>query len=673
MARRRRPSPRLDASSRRWSLAAAAACLLPLLLQLPANVGLGVAGLGMIAVLLSWRTRLPAWPRPLLALALLGLVLVNYDFHLGRDTGCALLAAMLAIKPMELRNLRDARSLLGFALFAPFATFLLDQGPLSLLLGLAGAVLALMALLRLSELESFDHGPARTGPAPEPSMRGAWRRLRVVGRLVAVGLPLALAAFWLFPRIASPMWGVPDRAVARPGLSDTMSPGEWIDLMSDDSPALRVKFDGPEPGPHQLYWRGPVLMDYDGRTWKRSEWLRALPPAETVRADPVWDYEIEVEPTDRRHMVALELPLSTPVELRLAHDYSLTSRQPLNQIRRWRMSSAPPQAFEADLSPMLRRLALRLPEGFNPRTASLGLQWRAEAGPGPEGDRAIVRRALQWVTDEFSYTLATPLPGRHSVDEFLFDQQEGFCEHFSSAFVVLMRAADIPARVVTGYAGGYRNRFGDYWIVRQMDAHAWAEVWLEGRGWVRVDPTAAVAPERIFDTLHDRPQAGFDVFGNIAVAMELGDWLRRGWNGAFLGFDAARQRNLLAPLGIHDLRMPQLIVLFSTLAGLALAWMLWLVARGERERDPVLRAWRALGSRYAGLGLGPEPHEPAGAWARRVLAAQPRAAAGLEPLSARFVEWRYAGRRLDPAATRALARDLLAHRPDRRALQEDPR
>src|SRR5690606_40484575 len=180
--------------------------------------------------------------------------------------------------------------------------------------------------------------------------------------------------------------------------------------------------------------------------------------------------------------------------------------------------------------------------------------------------------------------MATPLPGRHAVDEFLFEQQAGFCEHYSSAFAVLLRATGIPARVVTGYAGGYRNRFGDYWIVRQMDAHAWVEAWMEGRGWVRVDPTAAVAPERIFDTLEDLPQAGgFDMLGNIAAARDLRDWLRRGWNGAFLGFDAARQRQLLAPLGIRDLGMPQLVILFSALGGLALAWMLWLVARGERE------------------------------------------------------------------------------------------
>ncbi|NZA26914.1 DUF3488 domain-containing transglutaminase family protein [Luteimonas sp. SJ-92] len=658
MAERR--SPPLDAGSRAWALAATMVCLLPLLLQLPGQAGAGIGGLALLVAAVSWRYRVPGWLRLLLALALIGLVLSTSRFVFGRDTGCAMLAAMLAIKPVELFTLRDGRSLLGFALFAPFATFLLDQGPLSLALGLGGAVLALAALLRLAELESGD--PAGNGAA-------ARRQLATVGRLMAVGLPLALTAFWLFPRIGTPLWGVPERAVARPGLSDSMTPGEWIDLLADDSPALRVQFHGAVPTREQMYWRGPVLVHYDGRSWTRADWLAGLPPAESERGSPVWEYDVEVEPTDRRHVVALELPLDAPEGVRLAHDYSMGAERPLSSLRRWRMRSAPPRTLEPELGPMLRGMALRLPEGFNPRAVALARQWRLEAG---DDDGAIIERMLDWIRGDFAYTLATPLPGRHAVDEFLFEQQQGFCEHYSSAFVVLMRAAGIPARVVTGYVGGYYNRFGDYWVVRRMDAHAWAEVWFEGRGWVRVDPTAAVAPERIYDTIEDLPPGAFESLVRMRPVLDFGDWMRRGWNDFMLGFDAARQQRLLQPFGIDRLSPQQLIVLFAALGGLALAWMLWLVARGERERDPVLRAWRRLGRRYARLGLGREAHEPAGRWVSRVLAARP-GATRLAALSARFERWRYADGGGDADSARALARDLRAHRPDRTPAPENSR
>lgn len=638
----------LDPQSRAWVLAATLACLLPLLLQLPGRMGMGVGIVALVVTTLSWRLRVPRMLAVLLALAALGLVLAESRFAFGRDTGCALLAAMLAIKPVELRNLRDARSLLGFALFAPFATFLLDQGPLSLLLGLAGATLALAALLRLSEQESGD---ARRAQA-----HAAWRRFGTVARLVAIGLPLALAAFWLFPRIGTPLWGVPERALARPGLSGEMSPGDWIDLLGDDSPALRAKFFGPEPSTSEMYWRGPVLWDFDGRTWTQRRWLQGLPPAPVEHGEPTWDYEIELEPTERRQLVALELPVDTPPGTLLTIDYGLYAERRLDSVTRWRMQSAPPSTFEPRLRVLLRQTALRLPEGFNPRTVALARQWRQEAG---RDDMAIVQRFLSWVRGDFAYTLATPLLGRHSVDEFLFDQQAGFCEHFSSSFVVMMRAAGIPARVVTGYVGGYRNRYGGYWVVRRMDAHAWAEVWLAGRGWVRVDPTAAVAPERIYDTLEDRAAGPL---GGFAPMLDMGDWLRRGWNDFMLGFDAARQQRLLHPLGMEDLDSRQLIALFALVGGLALAWMLWLSTRGERERDPVLRAWHRLDRRYRRHGLERAPHETAGDWARRVVAARPQSS-GLVELGQRFEDWRYAhpdGAKLDRAS---LVRALRSHRP----------
>ena len=650
---RRPPGVALDPALRRWAMLVGAACLLPLLLQLPPTLAVLVGVTAVAVAGLAWQRPLPTWLRALLALAVFGTVLSVSGFKLGRDTGSALLAAMLAIKPSETHGLRDARSLVGFALFAPFAAFLLDQGPLSLALGLAAAVLALAALLRFADAESGD---AAMPPSPG-------RRLIQVARLLAIGLPLALSVFWLFPRLASPMWGVPERALARPGLSDRMTPGEWLDLMNDESVALRARFFGATPSPSQMYWRGPVLWDFDGRHWTRPRWHEGLAPAETRAGAIHWDYELEIEPTDRRQLVALDLPLAAPAGSRLSLDHGLFAPRPLASLTRWRLQSAPPLAYQPQLPVALRQAALALPPGYNPRTIALARQWRAQAG---SDDAAIVRRALAWIGAEFGYTLATPPAGRHGADEFLFDQKAGFCEHFSSSFVILMRAAGIPARVVTGYAGGYLNPIGGYWIVRRSDAHAWTEVWLRGRGWVRVDPTAAVAPERIYDTLADRAPGAGGWLGGLAARTSLfnaADWMRRGWNDFMLGFDAQRQQQLLRPLGIDRLDPARLALLFAAAALLALLWMGWLSNRGAREADPVLRAWHRLDARYARLGLARAPHEAAGDWAERVGNARPDLAASLRALTKRFSDWRYADAQVGRRTAHDLVRALRTHRP----------
>ena len=643
----------MEPALRQWAMLVGAACLLPLLLQLQPTVALVVAALAIVVTTLTRRRPLPGWLRGLLAVAVVGLVLAISGFAIGRDTGCALLAAMLAIKPSETFSLRDARSLIGFALFAPFATFLLDQGPLSLALGLVAIVLALAALLRFAEAESGD-----IASVPSP-----WRRLAQVGRLLAVGLPLALAVFWLFPRLAAPMWGAPDRALARPGLSDRMTPGEWLELMNDESVVLRARFFGATPRPSQMYWRGPVLSDFDGRSWTRPRWRVDLAPARALAGPVTWDYEVAIEPTDRRQLVALDLPLAAPAGSRLTADLGLDAARPLTTLTRWRMRSAPPRDQSSPLPRALRQGALTLPQGYNPRTLALARQWRAQAGGD---DAAIVRRALAWIGAEFAYTLATPPAGRHGVDEFLFEQKAGFCQHFSSSFVVLMRAAGIPARVVTGYAGGYLNPLGGYWLVRRSDAHAWAEVWLENRGWVRVDPTAAVAPERIYDTLADRAPGASGWLGSLPAATSLfnaSDWMRRGWNDLLLGFNAERQQRLLRPLGIDRLAPGGLALLFAAAAVLALLWMLWLSNRGAREADPVLRAWHRLDARYARLGLGREPHEAAGDWVERVASAHRGDGAALRALTKRFTDWRYAGTQVGRRTAHDLVRALRTHRP----------
>lgn len=639
-------APTLDRNARTWTLASAALALLPLLLQLPPMLATVIALAALLTAALSWRRVLPMPVRLLLVLGMLAAIVWQMGLvRPGRDTGCALLAAMLAIKSSELRSLRDARSLLGFALFSPFAAFLLDQGPLTTLLAALAGLCALLALQRLAQGE---------GHADALPLRG---QLKGVGRLLALGLPLALASFWLFPRLSTPLWGVPERAVSTPGLSDSMEPGQWLDLMADDTPALRVQFFGAVPEPDQRYWRGPVLTDFDGRRWTRDRARTQRPPAIVDAGARGWDYQIDYEPTDRRQLVALDLPTRAPEGSTLDADMSLLSDRTLSALSRWRLHSAAPQHFDSALPPYLRRAALQLPAGFNPRTATLARQWRQEAG---SNDEAVVRRALQWITTDFSYTLDTPVAGRDPIDEFLFGYKAGFCEHFSSAFVVLMRNAGIPARVVTGFAGGTRNRVGDYWVVRRMDAHAWAEVWLPQRGWVRVDPTAAVAPERILDTLDDRllADAGNPLQQRWLQLGQMGDWLRRGWNDLVLSFDARRQQQLFKPLGLDDIKPGQLLSGFVMAALAAVLWMAWLLARGERERDPLLRAWHRLGRRYARLGLAREPHEPSLLWARRVHACRPDPA--LLALSQRFADARYAGTCTDLAS---LLRDLRRHRP----------
>lgn len=641
------PTPAISASSRLWINLVTALSLLPLLLQLPGVLAALFGITALLVALWSWRRAMPL----LLRLLLIGVMLICIYWQMGanpgRDNGCALLAAMLAIKSSELRTLRDARSLIGFSLFAPFAAFLLDQGPSTLLMSAAAVVAALLALQRLADEEvGIAHLPPRA-------------QLRTVGGLMLLALPLALSAFWLVPRLPTPLWGTPDRVVGRPGLSDSMQPGDLGDMMADDSPALRVEFFGPVPAQEQRYWRGPVLTRFDGRRWSRMRSQRSEQMPSVTNSAQRWDYQIDYEPTDQRELVALDLPLQAPAGSQLDADYSLTSARPLTALTRWRMQSSPAQAFQTELPARLRGQALQLPDGFNPRTLALSRQWRSEAG---NDDAALVQRSLDWIHREFAYTLNTPLAGRHSVDEFLFDQKAGYCEHFSAAFVVLMRGAGVPARVVTGYAGGVRNRFGNYWVVRRLDAHAWAEVWLPQRGWVRVDPTAAVAPERIYDTLEDRigdsNTSGLNLSGRWSSLLQYSDYLRRGWNTAVLSFDAQRQQRLLSGFGIKQLSPSQLVALFAGFAVLAVGLMAWLLARGERQRDPLLRAWHRLDRRYQRLGLGREPFETASDWASRVDRARP--GSDLLALSQRFTQARYAGVRSDVVS---LLADLHRHRP----------
>jgi len=371
-----------------------------------------------------------------------------------------------------------------------------------------------------------------------------------------------------------------------------------------------------------------------------------------------------MEPTEQHWMFALDYPAVTPPDSRLTLDYQLMSRKPVTRLRQYEMMSDPDFTDSPTLSATLRDQALRLPDGFNPRTRELMAEWRASAAT----DAELVRRALaHFNTEPFRYTLNPALLTRHSVDEFLFDTREGFCEHYASAFTVMMRMLDIPARVVTGYQGGWYNEFGDYLLVRQSDAHAWSEVWLPGAGWTRVDPTAAVAPSRIernaMDALDGRRHA-FD-FAWVRQVRNGVDWLGRSWNDWVIAFDAARQSRLLSAFGIDNLDARALVVLLALGLSVAAAFIVPVLLRRApgRRGDPLARSWRRFRRRLTGAGVNLQPSMGPMEVAAAAAGVLPAQANEVHDIAAHYRRLRYAenGGRLD-AFTRAV-RGFRVNRP----------
>jgi protein-glutamine gamma-glutamyltransferase len=631
----------------RWAcLAAAGASALPLLLQVPA--WLAVVLLASAAVG-AWSPR--KWPtalRVVSALMIGGLVLAAYDVRIGRDTASAGLLAMLMLKPSETFSLRDTRSLLGFCLFAPFSAFLQDQGPTTLALCIPAMLLMVAAWALLAQ-----------GERPV-----GWTTLfKQSGFALLVAVPLALAGFWLFPRLASPLWGLPELSQKRLGLGDRMTPNEWLDVLVDDMPALRVRFLGAAPSRAQMYWRGPVLTEFDGQAWTRYPWQQAGdPPAVAAGATGVVRYEVTLEPTEGRDAVMLDLPLAAPIGMHLNRDYTAVAEAPINSLLRYTGESTFAPRLVGRLGDVERRRLLVLPPNRDPRLRARAQEWQAQT-PDPI---ALSGRFMDWVRRDFEYTLSAPPVGFNASDDFMFDTRQGFCQHFSSAYVVFMRAAGVPARVVTGYAGGYYNAVGDYWLVYRKDAHAWAEIWIDGRGWVRVDPTAAVAPENILDTVDDLQAQQAGAAGLMRPVLDFGDSLRRGWNDLVLGFDAVRQRDLLGPLGIRNADPWQLVLAFGIGAAIALAFTLWLLLREHKDRsDPLVRAWRAFTRRLGRAGIRKAPEEAPLSYGERVAALMPGRADTVRRLSRRYSDWRYAGTELAPSERAILIRDLRRFRVGR--------
>ncbi len=541
----------------------------------------------LVGIVFGWRLYLaspgrtppPKWLLVVVALSATAGILLEYRTLFGREAGVALLVVMLAMKLLETRHLRDGMLLVFLGCFLLITNFLYSQTIPTAIYMLACSWLLLTGLINMQY----------TGTTPH------WRvTAKRSGMLLLQALPLMLVLFLLFPRIQGPLWGLPqDSHSGLSGLSDTMSPGSLNELILSDAIAFRAAFRGRIPEARELYWRGPVLWDYDGRAWTAPRHTRLtgdLPESKT----PV-EYTVTLEPHNKRWLFALEFPGQRPPRSFVSRDMQLLSPTPVRSRMRYEMKSALQAAYGVNESDNILQQALELPQGYNPRTASYAQELRKQF----KDDGQLVSAVLsKFRNKKYFYTLSPPLLGVHGVDEFLFDTRRGFCEHYASAFTVLMRAAGIPARVVTGYQGGQINPVGDYILVRQADAHAWAEIWLTGTGWVRVDPTAAVSPARvergIASALPSSDPLPTFVRGDFALLQQLRltwDSVTYTWNQWVLGYSPERQRLLLSRLGFSDATWQRLAVILVICAGIAVLIGAAFALRDlRRTRDDEIRA-----------------------------------------------------------------------------------
>jgi transglutaminase-like putative cysteine protease len=618
-----------------------------LLVLLPHSSALPWWSTAACLILMGWRAmltvsgrRLPSlWILTPICLLLMAAVYLSYQTLFGREAGVCMLAILLTCKLLEMHAKRDIFIVIFLSFFLLLTSFFDSQSIASA----AWATLATLALL--TALLSFQY----TGLMPS-----LWQRIKLAMRILGMALPLTVIAFFLFPRIQGPLWGLPgDANTGRSGLSNSMTPGNISKLVQSEEIAFRVKFSGALPGKSDLYWRGIVLNRFDGRSWTHveqpqhqlqleSEDAQARPQQEEASlAGEAVVQDIILEASGQPWLFALDIPAAAPqiseMQVRLNRQRELNTASEINSRLRYSVVSHTSYRLQAQLSAADLQSSLALPSSYNPKTRNYAATLRQSAS-SPQ--QAIVAVLNLFRNENFSYTLEPPLLGANSVDDFLFGSRAGFCEHYSSAFVVLMRAMGIPARVVTGYQGGSLNQVDSQLEVRQSDAHAWAEVWLSGRGWLRVDPTAAVAPERIQKNL-GATQPARGLTGFIQLSMNQNAWLAGSWNAVrmrwnaannswnlwVLNYDQGKQFNLIRALGLEGYDWTQLSLFAFLLIGVAMAAMALPFMLNRPQVKPLDRLYLNLCQKMANQGYPKLAHEAPQTYADRLQAQRPNSAA----------------------------------------------
>lgn len=591
--------------------------------------------------LLAWRLyitlyglSLPRkWLLYLIAAGAIGGIYLGYGRILGRDSGNTLLLIMLTLKLLEMVTLRDAMVLIFISYFLVITNFLYSQS-------IPTAIYLLAAVwLITATMIGFQY---RTR---QPGYR---YQLRSAGIMLLQSAPLMLVLFVLFPRVQGPIWGMPQDAFAgMTGLSDEMSPGSVSRLLVSDAIAFRVNFDAQVPAVNQLYWRGPVMWDFDGRTWTAPRIPFMLNRDYQALGNAV-EYTVTVEPHGKRWLFALDLPAKTPPRSILTNDFQLLFQSGVNTRLRYDMASHLSYRNNAEPDRYELRRALQLQGNANPRTRQLAATMRREAAD----ERAFVTAVLSTFRNQnFSYTTTPPLLLTDDpVDEFLFSTRAGFCEHYASAFAVLMRAAGVPARIVTGYQGGEINTVGNYLTVRQADAHAWTEVWLKDEGWIRIDPTAAVSPARVeagvaaaIAQTEALPRLLRGEFAWVRRARMTWDSMANSWNQLVLGYSQDRQRELMRRAGIDDITWKGLATIMFITTGIVILLLAALVLyKLHRARpDSVIAAYARFCALLARRGVPRHPSEGPNTYRKRACAARPELVQPINAISELYIKLRY--------------------------------
>lgn len=599
------------------------------------------------------------WPRPnktlriLLSIAGIAGIFATFKTRLGPEAYVGLLAVMAALKPFESSTHRD-RMITVFIAYFIIISKLLEAETFTITLYMFVSVLVTTAaLVRIND----PYGNRKT------SMKRA-------GIILAQAVPIMIVMFVLFPRMQDSMIGMQQSEQAGTGFSDELSPGSISKLVEINEIAFRAAFNGPVPPPDKLYWRGIVFTDFDGKTWHRPG--RAPELNKPVDGDEPYAYTVSLEPHKNRWLFALDIPGRAPsARDRLSRNFTVRARRPVTRKKRYEMISY--TDYNAAAGGWGVEAALGLPENANPRTRELGKRFARNT----KNTEQIVEKGIDYLkNNDFVYTLNPPLLGKNPTDEFLFESRQGFCEHFASAFACLMRAAGIPARIVGGYLGGGINPFADYLIIRQSDAHAWVEVWHPEKGWLRVDPTLAAAPERLELGIeaafsNGRNSGGFagkylKPFTSFIDRAKLGwDAVNVRWEEFFYAYSQEHQKALLEKIGIYWRSWKGPLAALGLAVGLAAAitvlyWMAQFRAPSSGRKDNVRKQYEKFCKKLKKVGIDRRPDmgpKDFAAFASRSLPAQKK---NINNITETYIRLRYR-EEISPGAEkhmRGLVRDF---------------